>query len=92
MGRQCRKLSGMSVNDQPAKRKSQAHPMGFRGNECIKDVFRALWVDPRARVLDQQDNSIVAMAPAAHLQHPMIVFVRLHCFNCVADQINENLL
>ena len=66
--------------------------MGFRGNERIKYVFNMLWVNPRARVLDRQDNFIVAMASAAHLQDPMIVFVRLHCFNCVADQINENLL
>src|SRR5262249_31471322 len=27
-----------------------------------------------------------------HLQHPMIVFVGLHRFNCVADEINEDLL
>jgi hypothetical protein len=83
----------MSLNDHPAKRKSQPHPMGFRGNERIKYVFPMLWVDPRARVLDRQDNFIVAMALASHLQHPMIVFLRpLHCFNCVADQIEEDLL
>jgi hypothetical protein len=26
------------------------------------------------------------------LQKPTIIFVRLHCFNCVADQIDEDLL
>jgi hypothetical protein len=66
--------------------------MGFRRNERIKDVFRVLWVDPRARVLDRQEDFIVTKAPAAHLQDPMIVFVRLHCFNCVADQVEEDLL
>ena len=92
MGRRCRKLSGMSVDNHPAKGKPQPHSVGFRGNECIEDAFRMFGVDPRARILDRDDD-FIAVAPAAHLQSPMvIIFVRLHCFNCVPCQIDKDLL
>ena len=91
MSRRYRKLSGMSVNNHPAKGKPQAHSVGFRSNEGIEHAFRLLWVDPRARILDRHDDFIAA-APAAYLQNSMIIFVRLHCFNCVADQVDEDLL
>src|SRR5262249_40398779 len=67
-------------------------PWDFVVTNASKMFFACFWVDPQARVLDRQDDFIVAMAPAAHLQHPMIVFVGLHRFNCVADEINEDLL
>jgi hypothetical protein len=44
------------------------------------------------KLMSFDPNSIVIVAFAAHLQHPTIVFIRLHCFNCVADQINEDLM
>jgi hypothetical protein len=75
MSRRCRKLSGMSDNDHPAKGKSQAHPVGFRGNERIKDIFRLIWVDPGARILDRHDDFIAA-GLAADLQNPMFAFVK----------------
>ena len=81
----------MSDNDHPAKGKAQPHPMGLRGNERIKDAFRLIWVDPWARILYRYDD-FIATGPAADLQNPMIIFVCLHCFNCVADQIEEDLL
>ena len=91
MGRQRRKLSGMSDDDHPAKGKPQSHPLGFRGNERIKDVFRLIWVDPGARILHRH-HDFIATGVAADLQNPMIIFVCLHCLNCVADQIEEDLL
>lgn len=81
----------MSDNDHPAKGKSQAHPVGFRGNERIKDTFRMIWVNPWARILKRHDDFIAA-GLAADLQNPMITLVCLHCFNCVADQVEEDLL
>jgi hypothetical protein len=81
----------MSVNNHSAKGKPQPHPMGFRGNEGIEDASRVLGVDPRARILYRHDD-FIATGPAADLQNPMIIFVCLHCFNCVADQIEEDLL
>ena len=81
----------MSDNDHPAKGKSQAHPVGFRGNERIKDIFRLIWVDPWTRILDRHDDFIAA-GLAADLQKPTIILVCLHCLNCVADQVEEDLL
>ena len=81
----------MSDDDHPAKGKPQSHPLGFRGNERIKDVFRLIWVDPWARILYRHDD-FIATGPAADLQNPMIIFVCLHCFNCVADQVQEDFL
>ena len=65
--------------------------MRFRGNERIEDAFRMIWVDPGARILNRHDDFIVA-GLAADLQNPMIIFVCLHCFNCVADQVEKYLL
>ena len=50
-----------------------------------------IWVDPGARILYRHDDFIAATS-AADLQNPMIIFVCLHCLNCVADQIEEDLL
>ena len=91
VSRRRRKLSGMSVNNHPAKGKPQPHSVGFRGNEGIEDAFRLLWVNPRARVLDRHDDFIAA-THATDLQNPMIIFVCLDCLNCVADQVEEDLL
>jgi hypothetical protein len=92
MGWRSGKLATVALNDHSADRKAQSHPAWLCGHEGIEHFVQAPCIDAGAGIPDLHGNCLVAIAPGAHRQQPMIVLDCVHCLHRVVQQINDNLL
>jgi hypothetical protein len=67
-------------------------PCTFCCDKEIKYTIQELWIDPWSCVLNRNDNCLAIMRFSRHFQYSTPISNSIHCFDGVADQINEHLL
>ena len=86
------KLTVVAFDDHPANREPQSPPLRLRRNERVEYALQFLRTNSRSGVFRRHENCIAAVTVGSHAQHPAIVLDRIHCFDRVVDQVNQDLL
>jgi hypothetical protein len=82
----------MTLDNHAANGQSQSGPVGFCREKCIEYAVEICRIDPRSRVLDLNNNGIVAMPLGFQPQSPAACPDGVHRFNGILQQIDQHLL
>ena len=90
--RVCPQPAPVGVDDGPADRQSHPDPAGLRGVESIENALTTFPINARPGVAHRDEDAICLALLGADRQFSRALVDRAHCFDCVQDQVQDNLL
>src|SRR5262245_55616615 len=84
------KLTPVRLDNAARNRKSDAHAGGFRGDKGLEQFCRDLLVDTATGIRDADLDHAALSTPGLH--HKLLPLGALHRFDCVANEIEQDLL
>lgn len=82
----------MTLDDLPANCQTQSNPARLRRHECLEYISLLPWIDPRPVVQHFDNNRIAIKNARSNFQHSVSTRHLRHCFDCVVDQIVDELM
>jgi hypothetical protein len=88
----CPQAAPVGVDDGPANRQSHPDPAGLRGVESVKNALAAFRINARPRIAHRDKDAACPAFLCADQQLSRPLIDRVHCFDCVQDQVQDDLL
>src|SRR5262249_45420030 len=79
------------INNGPADRQPHSYAACLRGVESLENALEMFWMDARPTIADCDEDTLFGFLDA-DLQLPCPGLNRGHCFNCVQNQVDDDLL
>src|SRR6266481_9927340 len=90
--RSCPQPSPMRADDGAADREAQPYSAGLGRVKGVEDAFEMYRINSRPRITDRDQNLIRSPSLGADRQLSARAINRAHRFDCVQDQVQDDLL